>query len=130
MMLTPFLRVVALGALQSLPKELYEAAEVDGASTWYKFRTITLPLLKPALFPAIILGTIWTFNMFNVIYLVSRGAPNGSTDILVIEAFRWAFERGDRYGYAAAYSSLIFVILFFYTIMTNRITRATEGAFD
>ncbi len=49
---------------------------------------------------------------------------------MVIEAFRWAFERGDRYGYAAAYSSLIFVILFFYTIMTNRITRATEGAFD
>ncbi|MBW2702302.1 MAG: extracellular solute-binding protein [Deltaproteobacteria bacterium] len=126
----PFMMVVALGALQSIPNELYEAAEVDGASAWHKFRTITLPLLKPALFPAIILGTIWTFNMFNVIYLVSRGAPNGSTDILVIEAFRWAFERGDRYGYAAAYSTLIFVILFFYTIMTSRIARATEGAFD
>ncbi|MBN2495968.1 MAG: extracellular solute-binding protein [Deltaproteobacteria bacterium] len=126
----PFMMVVALGALQSIPRDLYEAADVDGASRWGKFRHITLPLLKPALFPAIILGTIWTFNMFNIIYLVSRGAPNGGTDILVIEAFRWAFERGDRYGYAAAYSTLIFVILFLYTLMTNRITRATEGAFD
>ncbi len=126
----PFMMVVALGALQSIPRELYEAAEVDGASRFEMFRKITLPLLKPALFPAIILGTIWTFNMFNIIYLVSRGAPNGSTDILVIEAFRWAFERGDRYGYAAAYSTLIFLILFVYTIMTNRVTKATEGAFD
>jgi arabinogalactan oligomer/maltooligosaccharide transport system permease protein len=126
----PFMMVVALGALQSIPRELYEAADVDGASRWHKFRHITLPLLKPALFPAVILGTIWTFNMFNIIYLVSRGAPNGGTDILVIEAFRWAFERGDRYGYAAAYSTLIFGILFVYTLLTNRITRATEGAFD
>jgi arabinogalactan oligomer/maltooligosaccharide transport system permease protein len=126
----PFMMVVSLGALQSIPNELYEAADVDGASRWHKFRHITLPLLKPALFPAIILGTIWTFNMFNIIYLVSRGAPNGGTDILVIEAFRWAFERGDRYGYAAAYSTLIFVILFVYTLITNRITKATEGAFD
>ncbi|HOX43903.1 MAG TPA: extracellular solute-binding protein [Myxococcota bacterium] len=126
----PFMMVVSLGALQSIPQELYEAADVDGATRWQKFRFITLPLLKPALFPAVILGVIWTFNMFNVIYLVSRGAPNGGTDILVVEAFRWAFERGDRYGYAAAYSTLIFAILFLYTLITNRITRATEGAFD
>jgi len=126
----PFMMVVSLGALQSIPRELYEAAEVDGASRFEMFRRITLPLLKPALFPAIILGTIWTFNMFNIIYLVSRGAPNGATDILVIEAFRWAFERGDRYGYAAAYSTLIFLILLGYTLLTNRVSRATEGAFD
>ncbi len=126
----PFMMVVCLGALQSIPRDLYEAADVDGASRWQQFRQITLPLLKPALFPAIILGTIWTFNMFNIIYLVSRGAPNGGTDILIIEAFRWAFERGDRYGYAAAYSTLIFLILFTYTLMTQRITKATEGVFD
>jgi len=126
----PFMMVVSLGALQSIPQELYEAAEVDGAGRWHRFRHITLPLLKPALFPAAILGCIWTFNMFNVIYLVSRGAPNGSTDILVIEAFRWAFERGERYGYAAAYSTLIFIILLIYTLITNRVSRATEGAFE
>ena len=126
----PFMMVTALGALQSIPKELYEAADVDGAGRWTKFRSVTLPLLKPALFPAVILGTIWTFNLsFNVIYLVSGGAPDGATDILVTQAFRYAFEQ-YRYGYAAAYATLIFGILLGYTMLTNRITKATEGAFE
>ena len=73
----PFMMVVALGALQSIPAELYEAARVDGAGAWARFRHVTLPLLKPALFPAVVLGSIWTFNMFNVIYLVSGGGPGG-----------------------------------------------------
>ena len=65
----------------------------------------------------------------NIIYLVSGGAPNGSTDILITEAFRWAFER-DRYGYAAAYSTVIFLVLLVFTVTTNRITNATKGAFE
>ena len=125
----PFMMVVSLGALQSIPTDLYEAADVDGAGRWDKFWRITVPLLKPALFPAIILGIIWTFNMFNVIYLVSGGAPDGKTDILITEAYRWAFERG-RYGYAAAYSTIIFTILVTYTVITNRLTRATAGAYE
>ncbi|MEL7304768.1 MAG: sugar ABC transporter permease [Myxococcota bacterium] len=125
----PFMMVVSLGALQSIPSDLYEAARVDGASRWQRFRNITLPLLMPALVPAVIVGTIWTFNMFNIIYLVSGGAPNGATDILITDAFRWAFER-DRYGYAAAYSTLIFVILLVFTLITNRFTGATKGAFE
>ena len=68
----PFMMVVALGALQSIPKELYEAADIDGATKWQGFWNVTFPLLKPAMIPSIILGTIWTFNQFNVIYLVSR----------------------------------------------------------
>lgn len=125
----PFMMVVALGALQSIPKDLYEAASVDGASKWQQFRAITLPLLKPAMFPAIILGSIWTFNMFNIIYLVSGGQPNGATDILIVEAYRWAFEQ-DRYGYAAAYSVLIFVMLLGYSVVTSRVTKAAEGAYE
>lgn len=125
----PFMMVVSLGALQSIPGELYEAADVDGASAWQKFQHITVPLLKPALFPAIILGTIWTFNMFNVIYLVSGGGPNNSTEILITDAYR-AFAVLNRHGLAAAYSVIIFLILFVYTVMTNRITKATEGAFE
>ncbi|NOZ85302.1 MAG: sugar ABC transporter permease [Deltaproteobacteria bacterium] len=124
----PFMMVVSLGALQSIPSELYEAAKVDGAGRWRRFRSITLPLLKPALFPAVILGSIWTFNQFNIIYLVSGGEPSGATDILITEAYRWAFERGDRYGYAAAYSSVIFVILLAYTLVTSRLTRATQSS--
>lgn len=126
----PFMMVVSLGALQSIPGDLYEAAEVDGANGWQKFWYITMPLLKPALFPAIILGSIWTFNMFNVIYLVSGGGPEGSTDILITEAYHWAFTRGNHYGYAAAYSVIIFIILLGYSLATNKITKATEGIFS
>ena len=119
----PFMMVVSLGALQSIPQDLYEAAEVDGASKWTQFRHITLPLLKPALLPAIILGSVWTFNMFNVIYLVSGGEPGGATDILVSEAYRWAFQRNEQYGFAAAYSVLIFVVLLGWSSVTRRISR-------
>lgn len=122
----PFMMVVALGALQSIPPELYEAAEVDGASSWQQFRNITLPLLRPALLPAVILGSVWTFNMFNIIYLVSGGEPGGSTDILVSEAYRWAFQRNEQYGFAAAYSVLIFITLLAWSALTKRLTRSAE----
>ena len=125
----PFMMLISLGALQSIPADLYEAATVDGASRWYRFAKITLPLLMPALVPAVIVGTIWTFNMFNIIYLVSGGAPDGATDILITDAFRWAFER-DNYGYAAAYSTLIFLILLAFSTATNKITGATKGAYE
>lgn len=117
----PFMMVVSLGALQSIPQDLYEAAEVDGASKWTQFRHITLPLLKPALLPAVILGSVWTFNMFNIIYLVSGGEPGGTTDILVSEAYRWAFQRNEQYGFAAAYSVLIFVVLLGWSRVTRRL---------
>lgn len=119
----PFMMVVALGALQSIPTDLYEAARLDGASAWQRFRHVTLPLLKPALLPAVILGTIWTFNLFNVIYLVSMGA--GNTEILITEAYR-AFHEQHRHGYAAGYSVLIFVVLLAYTMVTVRITKANQ----
>ncbi len=122
----PFMMVISLGALQSIPSELYEAADIDGATTWQKFKHVTLPLLKPALFPAIILGTIWTFNAFNVIYLVSGGGPDHKTDILITEAY-YTFTVLRRTGLAAAYSVLIFAILLLYTLITNRKTRATES---
>jgi arabinogalactan oligomer/maltooligosaccharide transport system permease protein len=123
----PFMMVVALGALETIPRELYEAASVDGASAWQRFRHITLPHLRPALGPAVALGSIWTFNMFNVIFLVSGGAPGGSTNILVTDAYRWAFERGERYGMAAAYATIIFLILLLWTVFGTRIVRRKEA---
>src|SRR5262249_6613294 len=121
----PFMMVMALGALQSIPQDLYEAAEVDGASRWSQFRHITLPLLKPAMLPAVILGIVWTFNMFNVIYLVSGGEPGGATDILVSEAYRWAFQRNEQYGFAAAYAVLIFGVLWAWSRLTRRLAEKT-----
>ncbi|MGZ6099428.1 MAG: carbohydrate ABC transporter permease [Myxococcaceae bacterium] len=122
----PFMMVVSLGALQSIPADLYEAARVDGASRWQQFKAITLPSLKPALVPAVILSVVWTFNMFNIIYLVTAGEPGGSTEILITQAYKFAFQR-YRYGYAAAYATIIFGILLVYGSIQNRVTRATEA---
>ena len=122
----PFMMVVSLGALQSIPADLYEAARVDGASRWQQFRAITLPSLKPALVPAVILSVVWTFNMFNIIYLVTAGEPGGSTEILITQAYKYAFQR-YQYGYAAAYATIIFAILLVYGTIQNRVTRATEA---
>lgn len=122
----PFMMVVSLGALQSIPADLYEASRIDGASRWQQFRAITLPSLQPALVPAIILSVVWTFNMFNIIFLVTQGAPESSTEILITQSYKFAFER-YRYGYAAAYSTVIFMILLAYGGWQNRATRATEA---
>ena len=120
----PFMMVVTLGALTSIPKDVLEAADVDGATRWQRFWLVTYPLLRPALMPAVVLGSVWTFNMFNVVFLVSGGEPDGSTDILVSDAYRWAFTRDAQYGYAAAYAVLIFLMLFF----TTRLARKQEAA--
>jgi arabinogalactan oligomer/maltooligosaccharide transport system permease protein len=122
----PFMMVISLGALQSIPGELYEAARVDGASRWQQFTSITLPSLKPALVPAVILSVIWTFNMFNIPYLVSAGEPSHATEILITQAYKVAFEQ-YRYGYAAAYSTIIFVILLAYGTWQNRVSRTAEA---
>jgi arabinogalactan oligomer/maltooligosaccharide transport system permease protein len=116
----PFMMVVTLGALSRIPKELEEAAALDGATRWQRLRHVTLPLLKPALLPSVLLGAVWTFNMFNIVFLVSGGEPDGATDILVSQAYRWAFTRGHRYGYAAAYAVLIFAILAAQTFFAQR----------
>ncbi len=125
----PFMMVVALGALQSVPAELYEAAEMDGASKWSQFWNVTVPLLKPAMIPAITLGMIWTFNNINVVWLVSNGGePNDQTHILVSFVYEAAFSM-YRFGWAAALSMVIFVILFTFTqIFLNR-TKATESVY-
>lgn len=117
----PFMMVVVMGALTSISKDVLEAAEVDGATRWQTFKLVTLPLLKPTLLPAVILGTVWTFNMFNVVYLVSGGEPDGTTDILVSEAYRWAFARNAQLGYAAAYAVIIFGVLALLSRGLNRL---------
>jgi arabinogalactan oligomer/maltooligosaccharide transport system permease protein len=122
----PFMMVISLGALQSIPADIYEAARVDGASRWQAFRAITLPSLRPALIPAVIISVVWTFNMFNIIFLVTAGQPGGATEILVTQAYKYAFERYS-YGYAAAYSTVIFIILLIYGTIQNKVSKATEA---
>jgi arabinogalactan oligomer/maltooligosaccharide transport system permease protein len=122
----PFMMVVILGALQSIPRDMYEAAEVEGATRWQQFRRLTLPLLRPTLVPAVVLSVVWTFNMFNIIFLVSGGEPGGANEILITKAYKIAFEQ-YQYAYAAAYSTVIFIILLAYGYFQTRVTRATES---
>ncbi|MCA9649257.1 MAG: extracellular solute-binding protein [Myxococcales bacterium] len=122
----PFMMVVTIGALTGVPKDVLEAAEVDGATRWQRLTKVVLPMIRPTMMPAITLGAIWTFNMFNVVFLVSGGDPDGSTDILVSEAYRWAFTREAQYGYAAAYAVLIFLLL----MVTTRLLERTKGRWD
>jgi arabinogalactan oligomer/maltooligosaccharide transport system permease protein len=125
----PFMSVVATGALQSVPQEMYEAAEVDGASKWEQFWNVTVPSIRPAMVPAIMLGLIWTFNQFNVIYFITQGNPYGRTEILVTQAFKLV-NPGGLYGIASAFSIVVFFILLGITLLTNRITRATESSYE
>lgn len=122
----PFMMTVATGALQSIPPDLYEAADVDGATKWQQFTNITLPLLRPAMVPAIMLGTIWTFNQFNVIFFITGGGPRGQTDLLITQAYK-LIQQEQQYGAAAAFSIVVFFILLAITLVQNRITRATKS---
>lgn len=122
----PFMTVVATGALQSIPRDLYESAEIDGASGYQQFRYITLPLLRPAMVPAAVYGIVVTFNLFSLIYFLSGGGPLRQTEILLTVAFRLVNEQ-RLYGVAAAFAIYIFFILLLITLLTNAITRATES---
>ena len=124
----PFMMVVTLGALTSVPKEVLEAAEVDGATRWQRLWRVTIPMVVPTMLPAVLLGAIWTFNQFNVVFLVSGGEPDGTTDILVSEAYRWAFTRQAQYGYAAAYAVLIFLLLFVSSRLMSLVNREKAAA--
>ena len=125
----PFMMIIALGGLQSIPSELYEAAEIDGASAWQQFRHITAPLLRPVMVPAIILGVIWTFNNFNVVWLVSNGGePSDKTHILVSWVYKSAFTY-FRFGYAAAFSMIIFIILFLFSWRFIKRTQVIENIY-
>ncbi|WP_374705506.1 carbohydrate ABC transporter permease [Streptomyces sp. AJS327] len=120
----PFMIVAMLGALQSIPGELYEAAEMDGAGPWQRFRNITLPGISAVSGTVVLLSTIWTFNMFPVIYLLTKGGPEDSTEILVTYAFRLSFVNSPRdFATSAAWGVLILLLLTLFTLVYRRALR-------
>jgi arabinogalactan oligomer/maltooligosaccharide transport system permease protein len=123
----PLNAVVATGALQSVPRDLYEAAEMDGAGAWQRFKAVTLPFLRPAMLPFAIYGFVITFNLFQLSYFMSGGGPFGQTELLVTIGFRLVNEQ-KLYGVAAAFAVFQFFILLALTIGTNKLAKATaEG---
>ncbi|MBU3113019.1 carbohydrate ABC transporter permease [Clostridium lacusfryxellense] len=121
----PFMMMISLGGLSSVPEELYEAADLDGATNFQKFKSITLPLLKPILTPAIILGTVWTFNMVNVVYIITSGSASDESQILITMVFKRAFQY-FRYGQSAALSVIIFLILLAFSTIFIRAQKSED----
>jgi arabinogalactan oligomer / maltooligosaccharide transport system permease protein len=123
----PLNSVVATGALQSIPKDMYEAATVDGASSSQQFFNITVPMLRVAMIPFAMFGFITTFNLFHLSYFMSEGRPYGKTELLVTQAYKLV-NGNFLYGMAAAFAIYMFFILLVLSLLTNRITKATASA--
>jgi len=108
--LTPFVMLIFLAGLQSLPTEPYEAAEIDGANNWQTFRDITLPLLRPTILVVLLLRTIDGAKVFDKVFVMTGGGPGTATETLTTHIFRSAF-RGLDLGYAAAVSFMLLAVL-------------------
>jgi multiple sugar transport system permease protein len=106
----PQTTVALLAGLQSIQNELHEAAAVDGATTWQRFRTITLPQLKPVIIAITTLDFIWNFNSFGLVYVLTEGGPAGKTQLPMLFAYSQAFEYGE-FGYASALGSAMVVVI-------------------
>ena len=133
----PFFMVTILGALQSIPGELYEAANVDGANWGQKLFSITIPLLRPAIVPLIVLSAIGAggFQMFGTAWAINQGGPSagagvpGGTDLVMTYAYKQVFQI-SAYGRMGAYAVIIFILLFIATIASLRASRVTRGGYE
>lgn len=127
-----FAALIILAGLQTIPEELYEAASIDGASAWQKFRRVTLPLLKPALLLALLFRTIDAFRVFDLVFVMTQGGPADSTNVLQFYGYKKSFAEG-MIGYGSAISVVVFSLslllsLFYIRLLGARILeRADRG---
>ncbi len=132
----PYMFLITTGALQSIPSELNEAAEIDGATGWQNFRLIKLPLLLISIAPLLIASFAFNFNNFTIIYLLTKGGPSdsgltdydvGGTDILITFVYKIAFSgTGQNFGLASAFSILIFIVVATISLISFRRTKKFE----
>jgi arabinogalactan oligomer/maltooligosaccharide transport system permease protein len=132
----PYMFLITTGALQSIPSELNEAAEIDGASGWQNFRLIKLPLLLISIAPLLIASFAFNFNNFTIIYLLTKGGPSdsgltdydvGGTDILITFVYKIAFSgTGQNFGLASAFSILIFIVVATISLVSFKRTKKFE----
>jgi arabinogalactan oligomer/maltooligosaccharide transport system permease protein len=129
----PFFMIAILGAISAISNDVYEAADIDGASYWQQLRNITLPLIRPALLPAIVLTSITAFQMFGTVWAITQGGPTkgagvpGSTEFVMVYAYKQIFQL-NNYGTATAFATIIFIFLFAATLYSLRVTQLTKGA--
>jgi arabinogalactan oligomer/maltooligosaccharide transport system permease protein len=131
----PFFMITILGALQAVPNDVYEAADLDGASWWTQLMQITLPLVRPAVLPAVVLTSISAFQMFGTVWAITRGGPiervgePGATEFVIVYAFKQIFQ-SQNYGLATAFAVILFIFLFALTLYSLRLTQITKGAYE
>lgn len=106
----PFIALSLLAGLQTLPKETLQAAAVDGANAWQRFRLVTLPLLRPIVAVLVVFSTIWDFKIFDQIYVMAYGVPDRAADTAAVAAYREAFAL-SHYGLASALAVVLFIVL-------------------
>lgn len=126
----PLVTITLLGGLQSIPSELYEVANLDGANWWQRFWNITLPMLRPVAILITILDVIWTFNIFVVIYVITGGGPYNTSDTIVTRAFEIAIQaQPQNFSLGAAYGVVILLILAVFVLVYSRLLRANEQVY-
>lgn len=119
--------VIFLAALQTIPKDYYEAAELAGASLWTQLTRITIPLLRPTLLFVLVINTIKSFQVFVEIYVMTKGGPLHATTTLIYQVFINAFEKADMMGYAAALAYVVFIIILLFSLLQIKILRIDRG---
>jgi len=112
----PFFAITLLAALQSIPRDLYEAAAIDGATPFQRFRSITLPFLAPTIAITVMLRTIWIANFADLIVVMTNGGPADKTQIVASYIFTQAFRRLD-FGYASAIAMVLLLLLMIYSLL-------------
>lgn len=121
-----FFMIIILTGLQSIPQNLYEAAAIDGTSTWRRFWRITLPLLRPSLFLCFVVGIISSFTSFDLIYVMTGGGPGHATELLITYIYKQAFEL-SAFDYAGALTVVMFVMFLGITLIANRLAGGDAG---
>jgi N,N'-diacetylchitobiose transport system permease protein len=123
----PFIAFAVLAGLQTLPKDVLDAARVDGATAWQRFRYVTLPLLRPIIAVLAVISTIWNFKIFDQIYVLASGVPERATDTAAVAAYRLAFASSE-FGLGSALAVVLFLILLAVTLVYLRMLRGQEAA--
>ena len=124
-----FYMIILLTGLQSIPPNLYEAAAIDGANAWRRFKRITLPLLKPSLFLCIVIGMLNSFTSFDLVYVMTGGGPGRATELLVTYIYKLGFSQ-TRFDYAAAVTVVFFALLVSIAWTANRLSGGEAGAVE
>lgn len=121
----PLMTVILLAGMEGIPTELYEAASVDGATAWQRFKNITFPLLSPVLYVLGLIGTLWSINVFDIIWLSTGGGPSNATMTLPVYIYNMAF-KGYRLSRASAASIIMGIILLLFVALYNRMNKQEE----